>query len=93
MIQVKVKIFSQPLPEILEFTVEDGTSIEALLRRIQQQAAVGRPEDASRKEAFLKTPAMLVVLMNGESIYALSGWKTTLRHGDEVSFLPMAAGG
>jgi len=32
-------------------------------------------------------------LMNGESIYALSGWKTTLRHGDEVSFLPMAAGG
>ena len=93
MIKVKVKIFSRPLPEISEFLVEDGTSVGALLSRLQQEAEGGRSEEAKRKTAFLKNPTMLVVLMNGQSIYTLSGWKTSLHDGDEVSFLPMVAGG
>ena len=93
MIEVKIKIFSRPLPEISEFLVEDGTSVGALLSRVQQEAEEGRSEEAKRKTAFLKNPAVLVVLMNGQSIYAFSGWKTSLHDGDEVSFLPMVAGG
>ncbi|HSR11755.1 MAG TPA: MoaD/ThiS family protein [Thermodesulfobacteriota bacterium] len=88
MIQVKVKIFSQPVPEILDLGFEEGTCVETLLARLQREAG-----DGGRKSEFLGTPGMLVVLMNGQSIYSLSGWKTILHDGDEISFLPMVAGG
>ena len=93
MIQVKVKIFSQAIPDYSEINLEEGSSVETLLIRIREWVAQGNLGSGGHKIAFLNNTGGLVVLLNGMSIFTLSGWKTTLRDGDEVSLLPMFAGG
>lgn len=93
MIQVKVKIFSQAIPDHLKIELDDGSSVETLLIRIRERAVRESSGSGSHKIAFLNNTGSLVVLLNGLSIYALSAWQTTLQEGDEVSLLPMVAGG
>lgn len=93
MIHVKTKIFSQAIPDYSEIDLEEGSSVETLLSRVREWVALENPAAGSHKMAFLNNTNGLVVLLNGMSIYALSGWKTRLRDGDEVSLLPMFAGG
>ncbi len=93
MIRVKVRIFSQAIPDRSEIELEDGSSVETLLARIKEKVIREHLELDSNKIAFLKNTSALIVLLNGLSIYSLSGWKTLLREGDEVSLLPMVAGG
>jgi molybdopterin converting factor small subunit len=93
MIRVKTKIFSQAIPDYSEIGLEDGSSVETLLNRIREGIALEFSAAGPQKIAFLNNPSGLVVLLNGVSIYTLSGWKTKLRDGDEISLLPMFAGG
>ena len=93
MIQVKVKIFSQAIPDYSEIKLEEGSSVETLLIRIREWVVQGKFGSGGHKIDFLNHTGGLVVLLNGMSIFTLSGWKTTLRDGDEVSLLPMFAGG
>jgi molybdopterin converting factor small subunit len=93
MIHVKTKIFSQAIPDYSEIVLEEGSSVENLLNRVREWVALENPGSGSHKMAFLNNTGGLVVLLNGVSIYTLSGWKTGLRDGDEASFLPMFAGG
>jgi molybdopterin converting factor small subunit len=91
--QVKVKIFSQAIPDYLKIELDDGSSVETLLIRIRERVVRENAGSGTHKIAFLNNTGSLVVLLNGLSIYSLSGWKTTLQEGDEVSLLPMVAGG
>jgi len=93
MIRVKTKIFSQAIPDYFEVDLEEGSSVEILLNRVREGVARENRQAGSHKMAFLNHTHGLVVLLNGMSIYSLSGWTTRLRDGDEVSLLPMFAGG
>jgi molybdopterin converting factor small subunit len=93
MIHVKAKIFSQAIPDYFEIDLEESSSVETLLIRIREWVVLENSGSRSHKMAFLNNTGGLVVLLNGMSIYTLAGWKTTLRDGDEVSLLPMFAGG
>lgn len=93
MIHVKVRIFSQAIPNKSEIELDDGSSVETLLARIKEKAIQETLGSDSNKIAFLNNTSTLIVLLNGLSIYSLSSWKTILREGDEVSLLPMVAGG
>ena len=93
MVHVKARIFSQAMPDHVQVELEDGSSVETLLMRIKEQAYKAISDTQDVKIAFLNNTGSLIVLLNGMSIYSLSGWKTILHEGDEVSFLPMVAGG
>lgn len=93
MIHVKVRIFSQAIPNKSEIELKEGSSVETLLARIKEKAIQETLGSDSNKIAFLNNTSTLIVLLNGLSIYSLSSWKTILREGDEVSLLPMVAGG
>jgi molybdopterin converting factor small subunit len=93
MIHVKTKVFSQAIPDCSEIVLEEGSSVENLLNRVREWVAGVNPGSGSHKMAFLNNTAGMVVLLNGVSIHTLSGWNTKLRDGDEVSLLPMFAGG
>jgi molybdopterin converting factor small subunit len=93
MIRVKVKIFSQAIPDCSEIHLEENSSVETLLTRTRERVAGENLGSGAHKTALLNNTGGLVVLLNGVSIYTLSGWQTALRDGDEVSLLPMFAGG
>lgn len=93
MIKVKVRIFSQAIPDSSEIAVDEGCSVASLLAQLKGKTDVEDPKRGATRAAFLGNEGSLIVLLNGMSIYSLSGWKTALRDGDEVSFLPMVAGG
>jgi molybdopterin converting factor small subunit len=88
MVHVKVKIFHRAMPEKVELELEEGNTVETLLLRIKEEITSER-----EMAAFLGNAASLVVLLNGMTIFASHGWKTLLREGDEISLLPMVAGG
>lgn len=88
--RIKVRVFSQAIPDQLELELEEGSSVEELLRELKKRF---NQENVSSRLAFLANTGSLIILLNGMSIYSLSGWETTLQDGDEVSFLPMVAGG
>jgi len=88
MVHVKVKIFHRAMPEKIELELEEGNTVETLLLRIKEELKSER-----EMTVFLGNAASLVVLLNGMTIFASCGWKTILREGDEISLLPMVAGG
>lgn len=90
MIRVRVKVFSQAIPDQVGLELEEGSSVEDLLRQLQRRL---EGEGASPQLQFLANRGSLIVLLNGMSVYSLSGWETPLHEGDEVAFLPMVAGG
>jgi len=93
MIHVKVRVFSQAMPDQIEIELDKGSSIETLFRRINEKVSQENSGGSNIKMAFLNNTGSMVVLLNGMSIHSLSGWKTILQEGDEVSLLPMVAGG
>ncbi len=88
MVHVKVRIFHRAAPGKIELELEDGNSVETLLMQIKEKA-----EPEQNMMAFLSNPDSLIILLNGMSIFSVDGWQTMLREGDEVSLLPMVAGG
>ena len=90
---VKVRVFSQAMPDQIKVPLGEGTSVEGLLAELKAMTAKESEAIRDKRLAFLSNAGSLIVLLNGMSIYSLSGWKTVLQHGDEVSFLPMVAGG
>jgi len=93
MIHVKVRLFSQAMPDQIELELDERSSIEALLHRIKEKVTQENPGGPDYRMAFLNNTGSMIVLVNGMSIHSLSGWKTVLQEGDEVSLLPMVAGG
>jgi len=93
MVHVKVRIFYQAMPDRGVLELDDGSSVETLLMRVRERSQKERSDTRNVILPFLDNTRSLIVLLNGMSIYSLSGWKTTLRDGDEVSLLPMVAGG
>ena len=88
--RIKVRVFSQAIPDEMELELEEGSSVGRLLLEMKKRFD---QENVSSRLAFLADTGSLIILLNGMSIYSLSGWETTLQEGDEVSFLPMVAGG
>jgi len=88
MIHVRVRVFSQAVPDQEELELGDGSSVETLFMRMRER--LGRE---GLKVAFFSNPDSMIVLLNGRVIHALAGWKTLLQEGDEVAFLPAMAGG
>ncbi len=93
MIHVRVRIYSQAIPDKSEIELDDGSTVEILLQRIKEKVIRETPGQQSDKIFFLNNRKALIVLVNGLSIYSMSGWNTILQEEDEVSFLPMVAGG
>lgn len=93
MVHVKIRIFYQAMPDQGVLELDDGSSVETLLMRVRERSQKERSDTRNVILAFLDNSGSLIVLLNGMSIYSLSGWKTILQDGDEVSFLPMVAGG
>jgi len=91
--RVKVRVFSQAIPDRIDLELDEGTSVESLLLQMKARMSEENMEARDAKLAFLNNTGSLIVLLNGMSIYSLSGWKTILQDGDEVSLLPMVAGG
>ena len=74
--------------KMAEFTKTAGESIDAgnvkdVLRHIRVQFGAGA-------EKLART---MLIVVNGQSILTLSHFKTTLKDGDEVAFLPICGGG
>jgi molybdopterin converting factor small subunit len=93
MVRIKVRTYSQAIPDHIGIELNEGSSVETLLTQVKEQIKKGCSDTQDAKLAFLENAGSLIVLLNGMSIYSHSGWKTILNDGDEVSFLPMVAGG
>ncbi len=89
-IRIKVRVYSQAIPDQIELELEEGSSVDGLLCELRKRFEEG---GHSPRLAVLANTGSLIVLLNGMSIYSISGWETVLHEGDHVSFLPMVAGG
>ena len=81
-IQVKYRGHLAVLTGVAEESME-AADVEGILRSLGERHG---------REAEKTGRAMLIVL-NGESILLLKRYKTALKAGDIVSFLPICAGG
>jgi len=61
----------------------DAKTVQDVLKHIKKQFG---------KEAK-KTAKTMLIVVNGQSILMLKHFKTVLKDGDEVSFLPICGGG
>ena len=93
MVHVKVRTYCQAIPNQISIDLDEGSSVESLLARIKECIQKEHSDTRDARLAFLENAGSLIVLLNGMSIYSRSGWKTILQDGDDVSFLPMVAGG
>lgn len=73
-----------------ELELEEGSTVGHLSNVVAQRAGLKRPGYLGK---FKVAGGDLAVLVNGRSIQLLEGVGTTVRDGDEVIFLPPAAGG
>ena len=82
--QVTVK-YRGHLAELTRIAAEqiDAATVKDALRHIKTQFGA---------EAVKNAKSMLIVI-NGESILQLDHFKTALKEGDEISFLPICGGG
>lgn len=91
--KVKVRVFGE-LVKILGkrhvHELEEGATVGYLSNLMAQNAGIKRRGYLGN---FKVTGGDLAVLVNGKSIQLLEGVGTTLHDGDEVIFLPPAAGG
>ncbi len=91
--KVTVRVFGE-LVKILGkrhvLELEEGATVGYLSNLMAQNAGIKRRGYLGN---FKVTGGDLAVLVNGKSIQLLEGVGTTLHDGDEVIFLPPAAGG
>lgn len=91
--KVTVRVFGE-LVKILGkrhvLELEEGTTVGYLSNLIAKNAGIKRRGYLGN---FKVTRGDLAVLVNGKSIQLLEGGSTILHDGDEVIFLPPAAGG
>ena len=91
--KVTVRVFGELVKivgkrHVLE--LEEGATVGSLSNLLARNAGVKRRGYLGN---YRVAGGDLAVLVNGKSIQLLEGIKTTLREGDEVVFLPPAAGG
>ncbi len=76
----------------VSFQLPDGSTLEELIRRIAdnfgEEMALRLYEAGSRKPL-----SHLRFMINGRDIAFLDGFKTRLKHGDDVLIVPPVAGG
>ena len=91
--KVTVRVFGE-LVKILGkrhvLELEEGATVGRLSNLMAQNAGIKRRGYLGN---FKVTGGDLAVLVNGKSIQLLEGVGTTLQDGDEVVYLPPAAGG
>jgi molybdopterin synthase sulfur carrier subunit len=91
--EVTIRVFGELVPILgRRHTVEleEGATVGALSNFIAQRAGLKRQGYLGK---YRVAGGDLAVLVNGRSIQLLQGVGTTLQEGDEVVFLPPAAGG
>ena len=71
-------------------TLEEGSTVNTLVNSLQEETSHNRQGHLGR---YNIGEGELAVLLNGKNILLLEGVKTVLRDGDNVSFIPPAAGG
>jgi MoaD family protein len=71
-------------------TLEEGSTVNTLVNSLQEETSHGRQGHLGR---YKIGEGELAVLLNGRNILLLEGVKTVLHDGDNVSFIPPAAGG
>jgi len=84
MMQIKARYRSQ-LAQLAGTTAEqvEAAAVKDVLRHIKERYG----------DEAVKTAKTMLITVNGESILHLGHFKTPLREGDEVSFLPVCGGG
>jgi len=91
--KVTVRVFGE-LVKILgkrhALELEEGATVGSLSNQMAKNAGIKRRGYLGH---FKVTGGDLAVLVNGKSIQLLEGGGTILHEGDEVIFLPPAAGG
>jgi len=93
MIHVRIRVFSQAIPDQLDLELDDGSSVEVILERVREEMSRENPGVSNDQIAFLNSRDNMIVMLNGMVIHALAGWKTILQEGDQVTLLPAMAGG
>jgi molybdopterin synthase sulfur carrier subunit len=91
--KVTVRVFGglvQILGKRYVLELEEGATVGRLSNLLAQNAGIKRRGYLGN---FKVTGGDLAVLVNGKSIQLLEGVGTTLHDGDEVVYLPPAAGG
>jgi len=81
-IDIRYRSYLAKLTETERETIE-ASNIKDVLRHIKKNFG-------SDAEKLAKT---MLIVVNGQTILQLSHFKTVLKEGDEVSFLPVCAGG
>jgi molybdopterin converting factor small subunit len=83
----------------MQITVRYRAHLAALTKTAGEQLEAATVKDVLRHinerfgAAAGKTAKTMLIVINGESILHLKHFKTALRDGDEVSFLPICGGG
>ncbi len=91
--QVRVRVFGDIASEIggnHALTLDEGATVGALTKEIARRAGQRR---RGHLGSYRIGGADLAILVNGRNIDLLEGLKTPLSDGDEVVFMPPAAGG
>ncbi len=91
--KVTVRIFADLVPVIgrrHSLELEDGATVGSLTSLLAKKAGQKRRGHLGN---YRITGGDLAILVNGRNIDLLEGLKTPLSDGDEVVFMPPAAGG
>ena len=71
-------------------TLEEGSTVNTLVNSLSEEKSQNRQGHLGR---YKISEGELAVLVNGKNIALLEGVKTILQDGDNVAFIPPAAGG
>ncbi len=91
--QVRVRVFGDIASEIggnHALTLDEGATVGGLTKEVARRAGQRR---RGHLGSYRIGGADLAILVNGRNIDLLEGLKTPLSDGDEVVFMPPAAGG
>jgi len=90
-LKIDVRTFGE-LMEVLGkhflIELEDGEDLNHLIDRLERRAKTGK----TLPPRLLREPT-LTILINGHNIQTLKGFKTPLKDGDVVTFMPLVVGG
>ena len=75
-----------------EIILSNAATVEEAWRNISEQ--YGQMLGGGLRESGNATSPMVIdIRINGQSITTLQGFKTKLKEGDEITFLPLVTGG
>ena len=77
----------------VEIDLPETVTVEEALRNIADKYGHYFSNDVFREKGEVGLSFFLDILVNGRNITTLQGFKTPLRDGDKVTFLPLISGG